>query len=80
MRVVKVIESKHWVNKVNGRTASIYGAAPYTSESEKAQWEIQKRGYTWLTDQGTIGLCRMPVATEAEALAIMDRFNNPSKE
>lgn len=76
MRVVKVIESKQWRNTVNGRTASIYGAHPASSDAERANWVIEARGYTWLTDHGTIGLCRQPVKTMAEALEVMERFNN----
>lgn len=75
MKIIEVIESKHWVNKVNGRTASIYGAVPYVNETDKSNWEVVKRGYTWRLDNGTIGLGRQPVKTLDEALEIMNNFN-----
>lgn len=76
MRILEVIESKHWINKVTGQTASIYGSVPYFSESDKANWSIEVRGYTWLCKDGTIGLGRQPAKTRAEALEVMDRVNN----
>jgi hypothetical protein len=75
MRIVEVIESKHWKNKITGQTASIYGSVPYTSEVDKQNWSIELRGYTWRLDNGTIGLGRMPVKTKEEALNIMNSFN-----
>ncbi len=76
MRVIEVIESKHWVNKVNGRTASIYGSVPYTNEAEKHNWHVVSRGFTWRLDNGTIGLGRMPVSTREEAEEIMVKVNS----
>lgn len=76
MKILEVIESKRWINKINGRTASIYGAVPYVSLSEKLEWEIETVGYTWRLDNGTIGLGRIPAKTKNEALKIMQDFNN----
>ena len=75
MKVIEIIESKHWVNTKTGATASIYGAVPYTSETDKPNWEIKVRGYTWRLDNGTIGLCRQPAKTYEEALAVMNQIN-----
>ena len=76
MKILEVIESKHWVNNSTGATASIYGAVPWTTEKEKAQWKIETRGYTWRLSNGTIGLGRVPAKTMNEALEVMELFNN----
>lgn len=75
MRITRIIESKRWRNTVTNATASIYGAVPYTSETDKPNWIVEIRGYTWETDQGTIGLCRAPAKTMAEAIEVMESFN-----
>lgn len=75
MKVVEVIESKHWINAKTGQTASIYGSVPYTSELDRSNWSIVVRGYTWRLDNGTIGLGRQPVKTIEEAEEIMSKFN-----
>ena len=69
MRVVEVIPARRWRNR-DGRTASIYGAVP-AGEG----WEIEVVGWTWRTSEGTIGLCRRPVATKAEAERVARAFN-----
>lgn len=76
MRVLEVIESKCWKHKVTGQTVSIYGAVPYVNETEKQNWEIVSRGFTWRLDNGTIGLGRMPTKTRDEALEVMNKINN----
>lgn len=75
MRIIEVIESKAWKNKRTGATVSIYGAVPYFSEAEKADWEVVTRGFTWRSSDGTIGLGRAPAATRDEAEAVMNRIN-----
>lgn len=75
MKIIKVIESRCWTNKETGQTASIYGSVPWTTDQDKEHWTITSRGYTWLTDQGTVGLGRQPVKTEAEAVEIMNKIN-----
>lgn len=75
MRIIEVIESRHWVNSKTGQTASIYGAVPYTSETDKVNWSIQARGYTWRLSNGTVGLGRQPVKTRLEAETIMNEVN-----
>lgn len=76
MKIIEIVQSKHWLNRVTGATASIYGSVPYTSEAEKEHWQIVVRGYTWKLDNGTIGLGRQPAKTMSEALEVMKQFNN----
>lgn len=76
MRILEVIESKRWKNNKTGATASIYGAVPYTSETEKQEWSIETVGFTWRKSDGTIGLGRPPAATYEEAINVMNRINN----
>lgn len=71
---VTVIESKCWCH-VSGRTASLYGAAPWTSAADKPNWRIETRGYTIKNPDGTIGCGRPPCATREEAQALADRLN-----
>lgn len=75
MRILAVIPARHWVNLRNGRTASVYGALPYTSNAEKADWEVQENGWTWQNDNGTIGLGRVPAKTREEAEEVMRKNN-----
>ncbi|BDT74125.1 hypothetical protein os4_36780 (plasmid) [Comamonadaceae bacterium OS-4] len=66
-KTFEVIESKRWVSK-DGRTASIYGALPYTSEAESSQWEIRVVGFTVRNiNTGTVGIGRQPWETYEQA-------------
>ncbi len=76
MRIIEIVESKYWYNTKTERTASIYGAVPWTNDLFKPDWEIRTRGYTWRLDNGTVGLGRQPVKTFSEALEVMKSFNN----
>jgi hypothetical protein len=71
---VTVIPHKHW-RHVSGRTASIYGASPWTSQADKPNWTLVERGYTTLNPDGTVGCGRPPCATIEEAQALADRQN-----
>lgn len=75
MKIIGVIESKCY-RHISGRTASIYGAAPWTSQADKPNWTLETRGWTWEMDNGTIGLGRVPAKTKEEAEAFMEKFNN----
>jgi hypothetical protein len=75
MKILKIIESKHWVNKINGATASIYGSVPYTNDLDKENWHIITKGFTWLLDNGTVGLGRQAAKTLTEAQDVMKQFN-----
>lgn len=71
---VIVIPSKCW-RHVSGRSASLYGAAPWCRESDKANWSIETRGWTIQNPDGTIGCGQSPCATREEAQALADRLN-----
>lgn len=70
MRIVRVIEARHWRHAETGATASIYGAGPVGSG-----WAVETCGWTWEKDNGTTGLCRMPAKTREEAETVMREFN-----
>ncbi len=75
MKIIEVIESRHYRNTITNNTASLYGAVPWQNASEAENWIIETRGYTWRLDDGTIGLGRQPVKTKSEAIEIMNIFN-----
>jgi hypothetical protein len=77
MKILDIIESKHWLNTETGQTASIYGAVPWIGE--QGPWQIVVRGYTWRLDNGTVGLGRQPAKTKTEALEVMKQFNQRSE-
>lgn len=62
-----IIESKVWVRD-DGARASIYGAVPYHSESERKRWNIIRQGFTLRNeDSGTVGIGRPPFETIEQA-------------
>ena len=72
----EIIESKKWVNTVTGNTASIYGAVPYTNDTDKANWSLECVGYTIRNnDTGTVGLGRKPFKTMYEAVEHLRKLN-----
>lgn len=75
---IRVIPSKRYVHLPTGRQASIYGAAPWTSESDRHNWELQTNGYTWEVYRPdgsyTIGLCRIPESTLEGARSVARRY------
>jgi hypothetical protein len=74
----EVIESRAW-RHVSGATASIYGAAPWTTAADKDNWTIEARGWTVRNPHtGQVGACRQPFATRDEAQAYADRVT-PSR-
>ena len=75
MQRYDIIPAKRWIH-TDGRTASIYGAVPYTSEAEQASWSIQPVGFTIRDNKtNTVGLGRMPFKTIEEANAVLAKFN-----
>jgi hypothetical protein len=73
----EAIESRHYVNNA-GRTASIYGAAPWVTEAQRIGevWRIVHAGYTVRdNERGTVGYGRPPLATMAEAQALAAQWN-----
>jgi hypothetical protein len=74
----QVIEARRYVHK-SGRTASIYGAAPWRSEAEALDWRSEVTGWTVRNPYtGEIGACRPPFATRGEAEAFAARVT-PSR-
>jgi hypothetical protein len=62
----KAIEAKRW-RHISGRTASVYGACPWTSEADEPNWRIESAGWTVQHPDGTTGIGRVPFATKEEA-------------
>ena len=55
MKRYEVIERKIWRHE-SGRVAAIYGAVPWTSETEKLQWRMESAGWTIRDSKiGTVG-------------------------
>jgi hypothetical protein len=72
----EVIESRRWVNEKTGKTASIYGAVPWTRAAEKREWSIETVGWTILDNRtGTVGIGRHPFKTKKEAQDWADEWN-----
>ncbi len=74
---VSIIPHRHWHHTPTGRKASIFGAAPWTSEADKPNWQVVEKGYTWecVHHDGsvTVGLSRVPAKTWDEAEAVRKR-------
>jgi len=75
MYVIDIIPYKVYTH-TSGRTASPYGSAPWTSNADKPNWTLETRGYTWLLDSGTVGLCRVPALTYIEAVNVANQYND----
>lgn len=77
-----VIPSRVW-RSASGRTVSPYGALPWWNEAQRVSegWEMVTRGWTLADAQtNTVGLCRVPFDTEAEAAAEALRLNTAWNE
>ena len=60
----------------SGMFASLHGATPWTSEAGRADWTLATRGWTVRNERdGTVGIGRVPWASEAEAQAWADAAN-----
>jgi hypothetical protein len=72
----RVIESKRWVNKMTGATASVYGAVPWSSGADKPNWSVETVGWT-VEDMknGTVGIGRPPWKSKSEAQRWADEEN-----
>ena len=72
-RPIAVIEAKLW-RHTSGRSASIYGALPWSNPADKDNWKLQKVGYTWTRADGTISPgSRQPFKTKREAEAALKK-------
>lgn len=60
----KVIPARRWVHIPSGKSASVYGAVPWRSEVEKADWRIEVFGFTVQHADGTVGMGREPFTSE----------------
>jgi hypothetical protein len=73
--IYEATPSRLW-RRDDGRTASPYGACPWTSKAEAARWKLERVGWTVRDNQtGTIGLGRVPFKTEEEAQEMASRLN-----
>ena len=77
MRVVAVVPARRWLH-TSGRTASLYGAVPWTGAfgDTRADWRLEDVGFTWEMSNGTIGMCRVPAKTREEAVRVMNEMND----
>ena len=67
MKRFTVEPARFWKHE-SGRTASIFGACPWASQSERGAWEMVTSGFTIRdTKRGTVGIGRAPFLTEAAA-------------
>lgn len=70
----EVIERKTWLH-TSGARASICGAVPWTSASDKSAWSIVTEGYTVAWADGTVGVPTLPSgSTREQAQAVIDRL------
>lgn len=78
--ILEVIEARIWSNSKTNRVASIYGAVPWTSNTEREDWKLIQIGFTWRTSSGTVGIGRQPCATREEAEQVMNQINAEYEE
>ena len=60
------MDEYHYQHK-DGRTASIRGAAPWTSEADAANWSTVQVGFTIRHPDGTTGIGKPPFETREAA-------------
>ena len=79
--MLEVCESRVWRNG-NGKTASIYGAVPWTGGpgDTREDWDLEVRGWT-VRDMktGAVGCGRPPFPTRDDAQAFADKYNARGK-
>jgi len=72
----EVVESKVW-KRDDGKTASIYGSCPWTSDAEKSRWSLVTVGWNVRdTTLNTFGTGRAPFETREKAQALADKLNS----
>lgn len=72
----KAVPHRRWHHKPSGRTAGVFGAVPYTSEADKADWELVDVGWTVEHPDGTRGVGRFAMDTKEEAEAWIEKNPN----
>jgi len=71
----QIVDAKRWVH-VDGRTASIYGACPYVSDTDKSNWSIETVGYTIRDNKtNTVGMGRKPFTSMYDAVVALRNLN-----
>jgi len=74
----EIIPYRVWVRD-DGRKASIYGAVPWTSQADKARWEMREYGFTVRNPvTGEVGACRPPFTTMEEAEMYVSKYDAPN--
>ena len=71
----EAVPHRVWSNKANGKTASMFGAVPYT-EADKDDWELVTIGWTVKHPDGTRGVGKFAMATKEEAEAWIEKNPN----
>lgn len=73
----EIAPCRHWKNTKTGRTASLYGAVPYT-DGDRKDWEIVVNGFGyWDHNNGTFhNFNGNPGVNENDAAAKLSRFTN----
>jgi hypothetical protein len=67
-----VIPSRFYVHKPTGRTISIFGACPWRSDAEKADFEVYEKGFTIQWPDGSVGTGKPAFETAEAAQAYID--------
>lgn len=76
MNRFEVVPRRYYRHVLTDRTASLYGAAPWTSQADKANWTLVTDGFTVRdNDRGTVGFYGLKLpATREEAEAFAARM------
>lgn len=74
-----IVESHIWVNTHTGAKASIHGAVPYTTETDRVNWVVKPNGFSFKYPDGTIRRSRY-IGTRAEAEQILERIRERHAE
>ncbi len=80
MRIIKVIESTVWRNRITGARASRFGAVPWVNATDRDNWSLEPDGYTWVMSNGTVGIGRRPAVSRDEADRVMRDWNRAADE
>jgi hypothetical protein len=77
----EVIPSRRWVHR-GGRTASIYGAVPWTGVpgDREEDWHMEHAGWTIQWSDGTVGIGRVPFETREQAEAWLEKERSRLRE
>lgn len=82
MKRYEAVARRYYRNLNTGLTASIYGAAPWTSEADAKNWRVMENGWT-VHDRvsNTTGVYACPPGSSKEhAEAVAERLNTMAEE